>query len=57
MKRVKKSKYVWSVSHVEGGILDIRLVRKHNIAAYSICLSQSNFKISIGGRIIIYGYV
>ena len=32
---------------------NIRLVRKHNIAAYSICLSQSNFKISIRGRIIV----
>ena len=30
-----------------GGISE----RKHNIAAYSICLSQSNFKISIRGRI------
>ena len=28
-----------------------RLVRKHNINAHSICLSQSNFTISIRGRI------
>ena len=36
-----------------GYIRNIRLVRKHDIAAYSICLSQSNFKIYIRGRIML----
>ena len=42
------------VSRSRGGVYirNIRLVRKHNIAAYSICLSQSNVKIFIRGRII-----
>ena len=53
MKRVKKSNML-SVSHVEGYIRNIRLVRKHNITSYSICLSQSNFKIFIRGRIWYY---
>ena len=44
---------MWSVSHVKGNIRNIRIVRKHNIAAYSICLGQSNFKISIRGRITV----
>ena len=47
---VEKSN-TWSVSDVEGYIRNIRFVWKHYIAEYSICLSQSNFKISIRGRI------
>ena len=39
--------YTW-----RGFIRNIKLLRKHNIAAYSIYLSQSNLKISIRGRII-----
>ena len=34
--------------------LGSEILRKHNIAAYSICFSQSNFKFSIRGRINIF---
>ena len=51
MESVGKSN-IWSVSHVVGYIRDVRLVRKHNITAYSICLSQSYFKISIRSRVV-----
>ena len=40
-----------SVSQMEGHVRNNRLVRKHNIAAYSICLSQLNLNIYIRGRI------
>ena len=49
--KIRKSN-MRSVSHVEGVYKKyIRIGGKHNIAAYSICLSQSNFRISIRGRI------
>ena len=55
MVRAEKSTCImWSVSHVEGYIRNIRLVGKQNITAYSICVRQSNFKISIRGRINLY---
>ena len=44
-------KNMWSESFVEGYIRNIRLFGKHNVTAYSICPSQSYFKISIRGRI------
>ena len=43
------SQYItWS-----GRTRNIKLIKKHNIDAYSICLSQSNFMIFIRSRILI----